>query len=231
MRRKSIDAWEVEAMERAETLHQNLDELIGLGRAVGDGSLDVQEFFESFNAEIANAREVVDWLPEWRRKAKEKLSPQAVPSYAVFSNCLPVLADSTELFAHSIAVLAISPDPFQLREGDTEVDEAVAADGLRLSHELATAALAAIQETPTLKRKDGRMAQAVLALQRQAVPMIMVLPFVRQRLQTLAVMQGLRPWFNSRDRATRGDVAALRRVGAGRGDQRSTEPRLAVQVR
>ena len=224
MRRKSIDAWEVEAMERAETLHQSLDELIGLGRAVGDGSLDLEEFFESFKAEIAYAREVVDWLPEWRRKAKEEVSPQAQPSYAVFSNCLPLLADSTEIFAYSIAVLAISPDPFQLREGETEVDEAIAANGLRLSHDVATAALAVIQKTPTLKRKDGRAAQAVIALQRQAMPMVMVLPWVRQRLQTLAVMQGLLPRFNSRDGVRRGDVAALRCVGAGRRDQRSTEP-------
>jgi len=227
LRRKSIDAWEVEAMERAETLHQSLDELIGLGRAVGDGSLDLEEFFESFKAEIAYAREVVDWLPEWRRKAKEEVSPQAQPSYAVFSNCLPLLADSTELFAHSIAVLTISPDPFQLREGETEVDEAIAANGLRLSHDVATAALAVIQKTPTLKRKDGRAAQAVIALQRQAMPMVMVLPWVRQRLQTLAVMQGLHP----SDGVRRGDVAALRCVGVGRRDQRSTESRLVVQVR
>ncbi len=192
MRRRAIDAWEVEAMERAETLRQDLDELIGLGRAVGDGSLDVQEFFESVNAEIANAREVVDWLPEWSRKAKGRVSPQAEPSYAVFANCLPLLADSTELFACSMAILAISPDPSQLRDGDTEVDGAIAADGLRLSHDVAAAALAIIQETPTLKRKDGRTAQAVLALQRRAAPMVMVRPSIRSRLQTLAVMQGLR---------------------------------------
>jgi hypothetical protein len=191
LRRRSIDPWEVEAMERVETLRRNLDELINLGRAVAEGSVDVEEFFESFNAEIANAREVVDWLPEWRRKAKEKVSPQAMPSYAVLSNCLPLLADSTQLFACSIAVLAISPDPSQLRDGDTEVDGAVAADGLRLSHEVATAALAIIQETRTLKRKDGRTAQAVLALQRRAERMVMVLPFARSRLQALAVMQGL----------------------------------------
>jgi hypothetical protein len=228
VRRRSIDAWENDAMERAEALRQSLHELMDLGRAVAEGSLHVEAFFESIGAQTAKAMEVADWLPRWRHGAQAKVSPQAEPSYAVLLNALPLLADSTELFGHSVGVLAISPDPFELRVGDTETDGAVAADGLRLSHDVATAALAVIDETPSLKRKDGRIAQAVLALQRQAVPMVMVLPFVRQRLQTLAAIQGLRPWFDSRKGATQRDDAALGCVGAG---PRGQHPRASLDER
>jgi hypothetical protein len=116
-----------------------------------NNSIDPQQFFELLNGSIAETREVVKWLPEWRDSAMGRVAPQAEPAFAVFSNCLPPLAGSTELFARSLAILVITPDPSQRRKGTSETDGDLAGLGLQLAQDVSTFALGMIQDTPALR--------------------------------------------------------------------------------
>jgi hypothetical protein len=186
MRRKFVDSWEVQARDRAESLRQNFDGLLYLGRAFDIGSVDHASFFESFNASISSTREVVHWLPEWRDQAIGRVSPQAEPAFAVFSKCLPLLAGSAELLARPMALLVLAPD------GNGEEDRVLAGTGGDISQEASVLALAMIHDTPALRRKHGRMVSGTLqAVSNHSEQVAAALPLVRDRLHHLAASQGL----------------------------------------
>ena len=121
-----------------------------------------------------------------------RVAPQAEPAYATFSTCIPRLAGSTGIFARSLAILVISPDPDQHHEGSAESDGDLALRGLRRAQDVSTFALGMINDTPALRRKHAQMVQTTLAgLARTSDPMIEALSLTRERLSTLAEMQGL----------------------------------------
>jgi hypothetical protein len=175
--------WELQARDRAESLRQNLDGLLQLGRAFGTDLLDHATFLESFNASISSTREVSHWLPAWRDQAIGKVSPQAEPAFAVFSQCLPLLAASAELLARSMALLVF---------GNDEEDRALAGAGGDISQEASVLALGMIHDTPALRRKHGRMVSGLLqAVSNHSERVAAALPLVRDRLRDLAASQGL----------------------------------------
>lgn len=186
MRRKFIDSWEVEARDRAETLRIALAGLLELRQKLKMGEVDPKEFFERIDASLAEATSEREWAPDWATRATGRIAPQALPAFAVFADCLMRLAGATELFARSLAVLFMSPDP----EGvitPGEPDVRLAASGIDVAQDVATMALGMIHDTPAIRRKHEKMVQTTLqGLTETSKPMVALITPVSARFSELA---------------------------------------------